>query len=191
VLGGPARTPLERGAARAQAQPPARSPCRSTPQPLPCLPARTPPAPARPPSRRRRPSQPPRVARESGPGVPPPARQGQELYDRWLLDVPKLLDLAAIYGPSNPGLVARLVAQLLELQPRYFADIAGAAGPLAGNLRELRASCAALAAKALRGGGDAGLMAELTGAAAAAGRLGWALRLGMRGWQQRARQPQP
>jgi activating signal cointegrator complex subunit 2 len=97
--------------------------------------------------------------------VPPPQRRAQEIYDRWMIDVPKLMDLAAIYGPSNSGLVVRLIAQVLELQPKYWGDVAGAAGPLAGNLRELRASCAGLAAKALRGGGgDAALMAELTGA---------------------------
>jgi activating signal cointegrator complex subunit 2 len=103
------------------------------------------------------------VAREAGPGVPPPAQQGALLYDNWILDVPKLMDLAALYGPTNPALVSRLLQQLLALQPRYWADIATAAAPLAGNLRELRASCGGMAERALLGG-DAKLLAELSGA---------------------------
>ncbi|GBF96800.1 hypothetical protein Rsub_09656 [Raphidocelis subcapitata] len=93
------------------------------------------------------------VSDEPGPGAPPPARRAAEIYDRWLLDFPKMLDLAAIYGPSNPALAARLVARAFEMQPRYWGDAAAAAEPLAGNLRELRASCGGLAAKALAGGG--------------------------------------
>lgn len=42
------------------------------------------------------------------------------MYDRWLLDVPKLMDLAAIYGPTNKALVQQLIGQLLALQPQYW-----------------------------------------------------------------------
>lgn len=72
------------------------------------------------------------------------------------------MDLAAIYGPSNPDLVKILLQRLLDLQPRYWGDIALAAAPLAGNLRELSAACGATARGAL--GGDASACAELAGA---------------------------
>ena len=35
------------------------------------------------------------------------------LYDLWLLDVPKLLDLAALYGTGSPKLVHRLMQQVM------------------------------------------------------------------------------
>ena len=35
------------------------------------------------------------------------------LYDLWLLDVPKLLDLAALYGTGSPKLVHRLMQQVI------------------------------------------------------------------------------
>lgn len=37
------------------------------------------------------------------------------LYDRWVLDVPKLLDLAAIYGPDNATLMQQLMQQVLAV----------------------------------------------------------------------------
>lgn len=39
--------------------------------------------------------------------------RAQLLYDKWVLDVPKLLDLAAIYGPDNAPLVQQLMSQVL------------------------------------------------------------------------------
>ena len=36
----------------------------------------------------------------------------QLLYDKWVLDIPKLLDLAAIYGPDNAPLVQQLMQQV-------------------------------------------------------------------------------
>lgn len=41
------------------------------------------------------------------------------LYDRWLVDVPKLMDLAVLYAPGSSQLVAQLLQQLLMLQPKY------------------------------------------------------------------------
>jgi hypothetical protein len=43
-------------------------------------------------------------------GTPPEQERAALLYDGWLLDVPKLLDLAALYGPSNPGLLRRMMS---------------------------------------------------------------------------------
>ncbi len=40
------------------------------------------------------------------------SQNAQVLYDRWVLDVPKLLDLAAIYGPDNAKLLQQLLQQV-------------------------------------------------------------------------------
>jgi len=56
-------------------------------------------------------------------GAPPDAERARCLYDRWLLDVPKLLDVAALYGPTNPGLVSQLLRGVFELQPQYAGDV--------------------------------------------------------------------
>lgn len=42
--------------------------------------------------------------------------QAKQLYDRWLLDVPKLLDIAALYGPDNPELTRQLLTKVVFLQ---------------------------------------------------------------------------
>jgi hypothetical protein len=44
-------------------------------------------------------------------GGPEPAEQAALLYDRWLLDVPKLMDVAALYGAANGALARRFMRQ--------------------------------------------------------------------------------
>ena len=61
-----------------------------------------------------------RVTPDSSPGFPSPSQQGSLLYNKWWLDVPKLLDIAALYGPSNKSLVGQLLQQLVKLQPKYL-----------------------------------------------------------------------
>jgi hypothetical protein len=40
----------------------------------------------------------------------------------WLLDLPKLLDLAAIFGESNPAIVTRLIDRVYAAHPSYDQD---------------------------------------------------------------------
>ena len=47
------------------------------------------------------------------PGGPAREEQGALLYDKWLLDVPKLLDIAVLYGGDNPKLVQQLMQKVL------------------------------------------------------------------------------
>lgn len=56
-------------------------------------------------------------------GAPPDSERARCLYDRWLLDVPKVLDVAALYGPSNPRLVGQWMRDLFALQPQYEGDV--------------------------------------------------------------------
>ena len=46
------------------------------------------------------------------PGGPPNPEQAELLYGRCLLDVPRLMDVAALYGPANPGLTSKFMQQV-------------------------------------------------------------------------------
>ena len=52
-----------------------------------------------------------RVSRENGAGISA-AEQAKVLYERWILDIPKLMDIAVLYGRKNPGLTRRLLEQV-------------------------------------------------------------------------------
>ncbi|KXZ49213.1 hypothetical protein GPECTOR_22g804 [Gonium pectorale] len=92
--------------------------------------------------------------RDRDPGGPPPEQQAALLYDSWTLDVPKLMDIAVLYGGQNRELVRRFMGQLLSLQPRYRDDLAAAAPLLAANLAEVVGRCGAAGDRALRGGAE-------------------------------------
>jgi hypothetical protein len=53
------------------------------------------------------------------PRPPSPTEVAELLYNNWLVDVPKMLDIAVLYGPSNSKLTAQWLQQLLLLQPKY------------------------------------------------------------------------
>ena len=44
------------------------------------------------------------------------------MYQNRLFDIPKLLDIAAIYGQSNSTQVQALIQNVLESQPKYQND---------------------------------------------------------------------
>lgn len=48
---------------------------------------------------------------------------GKIVYDNWLLDVPKLLDLAAVYGGSNPDIMKKLIENAFKANENYDQDI--------------------------------------------------------------------
>jgi hypothetical protein len=50
---------------------------------------------------------------------PPQANQKGK---NWIFDMPKLFDLAAIYGLSNPSAVKRLISNVFENEKRYIQD---------------------------------------------------------------------
>jgi hypothetical protein len=60
------------------------------------------------------------TAAAAGSKVPPsPQQVGDLLYNQWLLDVPKMMDLAVLYGPGSSSLTGQLLEALLLLQPKY------------------------------------------------------------------------
>lgn len=59
---------------------------------------------------------------------PSPSQVAELLYSRWLVDVPKMMDLAVLYAPGSTQLVQQLLHQLLMLQPKYAQVSRDAAG---------------------------------------------------------------
>lgn len=83
-------------------------------------------------------------------GGPPPAAHGALLYDNWLLDIPKLLDLCSLYAHSNPMPLRQLLTNVFELQPKYLDDLNGAPAPACADCGVLRGrGCIADACKAV------------------------------------------
>ncbi len=50
-------------------------------------------------------------------------KYGTVVYDGFLTDTAKMLDLAGIYGKSNPELLRILINNFFELEPRYLEDM--------------------------------------------------------------------
>jgi hypothetical protein len=61
----------------------------------------------------------PAAAAAASKAPPSPQQVGDLLYNQWLLDVPKMMDLAVLYGPGSSRLTGDLLQALLLLQPKY------------------------------------------------------------------------
>jgi len=44
------------------------------------------------------------------------------VYDNWIFDMAKLIDLAAVYGKSNPQIVCSIIDNLFEIDKRFVQD---------------------------------------------------------------------
>jgi hypothetical protein len=60
----------------------------------------------------------------------------RSLYDAWLFDAPKLLDLAALYGndsvaPSVRTACWTMLRRVFEWEPRFLGDLASTIGSVA------------------------------------------------------------
>jgi hypothetical protein len=62
-------------------------------------------------------------------GGPSPAAHGSLLYDNWLLDIPKLLDVCSLYAHTNPTPLKTLLSSVFQLQPQYLDDLNGTPPP--------------------------------------------------------------
>ena len=75
------------------------------------------------------------------PGGPGAAEQADALYNGWLLDVPKLMDVAVLYGGANGELVRRFMRQARAcawpVEPRR-AEVGVLARACAGQARSKR-----------------------------------------------------
>ena len=44
------------------------------------------------------------------------------IYDYFLFDIPKLLDLCALYGANNRSILVKMVGNIFKRQPKYEQD---------------------------------------------------------------------
>lgn len=83
--------------------------------------------------------------------------QGTWLYDRWMIDVPKIFDLCVLYGEENPDLTRRFLQNLFQLQPKYLNDVQEMVPTLVDNLYLLEERCNDAIVQ-LRHGNEMGLL---------------------------------
>uniref|UniRef100_UPI00398F2E0B activating signal cointegrator 1 complex subunit 2 n=1 Tax=Pristiophorus japonicus TaxID=55135 RepID=UPI00398F2E0B len=48
---------------------------------------------------------------------------GEIIYDGFLFDIPKILDLCVIFGKGNAALLKKMIANIFNQQPNYFNDL--------------------------------------------------------------------
>lgn len=51
------------------------------------------------------------------------SKYGQLLYNKWIFDIPRLLDFCAIYSLSNPSITKQIVTYIFKIQPKYNDDL--------------------------------------------------------------------
>ena len=51
-----------------------------------------------------------------------PEVHGGIVYNHYLFDVPKILDLCVLYGEGNRPLLSKMITSLFESQPKYVED---------------------------------------------------------------------
>ncbi|XP_075753996.1 activating signal cointegrator 1 complex subunit 2 isoform X2 [Pelodiscus sinensis] len=52
-----------------------------------------------------------------------PSVFGEILYNNFLFDIPKILDLCALYGKGNGSLLQKMIENIFTQQPSYFSDL--------------------------------------------------------------------
>ena len=52
-----------------------------------------------------------------------PLKFGNLIYDNFIFDVPKLMDLSALFGPTNSALLTKMFHNIFINQPKYKYDL--------------------------------------------------------------------
>ncbi|KAG7155989.1 Activating signal cointegrator 1 complex subunit 2-like [Homarus americanus] len=52
-----------------------------------------------------------------------PSTFGDIIYENYLFDICKLLDLCILYGPTNSPLLAKMITNIFTQQPKYYDDL--------------------------------------------------------------------
>lgn len=78
-----------------------------------------------------------------------PETFGTIIYEHFLFDIPKLLDLCVLYGRNNRPLLTKMVGNIFEKQPKYEEDWEMMVGMAMESLSNV-------AVKVLREGGESG-----------------------------------
>ena len=56
-----------------------------------------------------------------------PQKFGELIYDNFLVDVPRIMDLCALFRHSSPKILSKMVASVFKHRPTYSSDLAVAA----------------------------------------------------------------
>ena len=48
---------------------------------------------------------------------------GQMLYDNFIFDIPKMMDLCVLFGPTNSTLIGKMFTNIFSHQPKYRFDL--------------------------------------------------------------------
>ena len=59
-----------------------------------------------------------------------PEYYGNMIYDKFLIEVPKILDICVLFGPCNPMITSRMVSNIFRCQPQYLEDLVTAGGTM-------------------------------------------------------------
>ena len=60
-----------------------------------------------------------------------PEYYGNMIYDKFLIEVPKILDICVLFGPCNPMITSRMVGNIFRCQPQYLEDLVTAGETMA------------------------------------------------------------
>ncbi|XP_073527728.1 activating signal cointegrator 1 complex subunit 2 [Phyllobates terribilis] len=52
-----------------------------------------------------------------------PSLFGEILYDNFLFDIPKLLDICVLFGKGNSSLLQKMIGNIFQQQPSYYQDL--------------------------------------------------------------------
>ena len=76
------------------------------------------------------------------------------IYENWLFDLPKMLDIVAIYGGGNKSLVAKMITNIFKHQPGYHDDLLTMLEGVRGVLDLTSTRCLSSSSGGGGGGGD-------------------------------------
>eukprot|EP00210_Caulerpa_lentillifera_P007070 g6763.t1 len=68
-------------------------------------------------------------------------KQADRIYDNWIIDIPKLLDLCCLYREQSPLILQELLTRTFNLQPKYLYDLKDMVSTLAENLTIFEDRC--------------------------------------------------
>lgn len=60
-----------------------------------------------------------------------PTAFGEIIYENFIFDIPKMMDMAIIYGPANSNLLSKMFGNIFNNQPNYKFDLDESAKSLA------------------------------------------------------------
>lgn len=52
-----------------------------------------------------------------------PNAYGDIIYDNFVFDVPKLMDLCVLYGFQNKAILTKMIKNIFTTQPKYAEDL--------------------------------------------------------------------